>query len=98
MWLKTDGRRPMKKEIKLYTWPFCPYSNGAKKLLNERGIAYTDVDIFKNDDLRYQLQAETHHYSIPFVFIGDTCIGGFSDLKELDEKGALSDLIEEKQD
>jgi glutaredoxin 3 len=88
----------MKKEIKLYTWPFCPYSNGAKKLLDDRGIAYTDVDIFKNDDLRYQLQAETHHYSIPFVFIDDTCIGGFSDLKELDEKGELSTLIDEKKD
>ncbi|MDO9492897.1 glutaredoxin domain-containing protein [Acetobacterium sp.] len=47
----------MKKEIKLHTWPFCPYSNGAKKLLNERGIAYTDVDIFKNDDLRYHLDS-----------------------------------------
>ena len=86
----------MKKEIKLYTWPFCPYSNGAKKLLDERGLEYTDVDIFKNDDLRYQLQAETHHYSIPFVFIGDTCIGGYSELKELDNCGDLKKMVEDK--
>jgi len=70
----------------------------AKKLLQERDIAYTDVNIFKNDDFRYQLQAKTHHYRIPFIFIRDTCIEEFSDLKELDEKAALSDLFEEKQD
>lgn len=86
----------MKKEIKLYTWPFCPYSNGAKKILDELGLEYTDVDIFKNDDLRYQLQAKTHHYSIPFVFIGDTCIGGYKELKELEKGGELKKMAEEK--
>ncbi len=96
MALKKQRKETHEKKIKLYTWPFCPYSNGAKKLLDEKGIPYTDIDIFKNDDLRYQLQAETHHYSVPFIFIGDTCIGGLSDLKKLDETGELSDLIDEK--
>jgi glutaredoxin 3 len=83
----------MKKEIKLYTWPFCPYSNGAKQLLDERGLEYIDVDIFKNDELRYQLQTQTHFYTIPFVFIGDTCIGGYKELKALDNSGELMELL-----
>lgn len=85
------------KEIKLYTWPFCPYSKGARKLLNERGLEYTDIDIFRNDELRYQLQAQTHHYSIPFIFIGDTCIGGYEELKELDNGGKLKELLKDQK-
>jgi len=83
----------MKKEIKLYTWPYCRYSNGAKKLLDERGLEYTDINIFNNNEMRRQLEAKTNHYSIPFIFIGDTCIGGYSELIELDHCGALKELL-----
>lgn len=84
----------MKKEIKLYTWPHCPYCIGAKKFLDERGLEYIDVDIYKDNEMRRQLQRKTNHYSVPFIFIGDTFIGGFSELKEIDFSGKLKELLQ----
>jgi len=83
----------MKNEIKLYTWPHCPYSNGAKRLLNERGLEYTDVNIYHNNEIRNQLESKTNHYTVPFIFIGNTCIGGFAELQELDVRGELKELL-----
>lgn len=83
----------MKKEIKLYTLPYCPYSKGTKKLLDERGLEYIDIDLFRHDEIRYQLQTKTHSYTVPFIFIGDKFIGGYSELKELDSCGELKELL-----
>ncbi|MBK5243792.1 MAG: glutathione S-transferase N-terminal domain-containing protein [Eubacteriaceae bacterium] len=84
----------MKKEIKLYTWAHCPYCNGAKRFLDEKGLQYTDIDIYSNNELRRKLQEQTNHYTVPFIFIGDTFIGGFSELKELDFSGKLKELLQ----
>ncbi|MGV8907021.1 MAG: glutaredoxin domain-containing protein [Acetobacterium sp.] len=85
----------MKKEIKLYTLPSCPYSELAKTLLDKRGLAYNDINIYYNDKKRAQLEAETNHHGVPYIFIGDTCIGGYSELKDLDDYGKLTKMLEE---
>lgn len=84
----------MKKEIKLYTWPYCPYCNGAKRFLDDKGLQYTDIDIDGNNELRRKLEEQTNHYTVPFIFIEGTFIGGFSELKELDFSGKLKELLQ----
>jgi len=64
-----------------------------KKLLDERGLEYTDINIFNNEAMRGKLEAETHHHSVPFIFIGDVCIGGYKELKNLDSGGELKELL-----
>lgn len=84
----------MKKEIKLYTWKYCPYCKGALKFLDEKGLKYTDIDIQNDNETRRRLQKETNHYTVPFIFIGDTFIGGYSELREIDFSGKLKELLE----
>jgi len=84
----------MKKEIKLYTWPHCPYCKSAKKLLDDRGLEYTNIDIQNDVEMRRKLQEETNHYTVPFIFIGDKFIGGFSELREIDFSGELKKELE----
>jgi glutaredoxin 3 len=81
------------KEIKLYTWAHCPYCRGAKNLLEAKGLSYTETEIYNDEAKRKELQALTNHYTVPFIFIGDTFIGGFSDLKELEMSGKLDELL-----
>ncbi|WP_373483605.1 glutaredoxin domain-containing protein [Acetobacterium sp.] len=81
------------KEIKLYSWSHCPYCRAAKKLLDDRGLKYTEIDIYNDAQTRRQLQNQTGHYTVPFVFIGETFVGGFSELKEIEFNGKLDDLI-----
>ncbi|KNZ42977.1 glutaredoxin family protein [Acetobacterium bakii] len=84
----------MKKEIKLYTWAHCPYCKSAVRLLDDRGIKYTNIDIHNNIEMRRKLQEETNHYTVPFIFIGDKFIGGYSELRELDFSGDLKKELE----
>jgi glutaredoxin 3 len=83
----------MDREIKLYTWAHCPYCNNAKRLLKAKGLAYTDIDIYQDEKMRRQLEQQTGQRTVPFVFIGETFIGGFSELQAIDASGQLDKLL-----
>ncbi|WKY45616.1 glutaredoxin domain-containing protein [Eubacteriaceae bacterium ES2] len=83
----------MQKDIRLYIWNHCPYCRGAKRLLDEKNLQYQEIDIFRDDEMRKKLQDETSHYTVPYIFIGDQFIGGFSELRALDESGKLTEML-----
>lgn len=83
----------MKKEIKLYIWPHCPYCNKAKELLRELGYSFSAVNIYNDMEAKNKLEAQTGQRTVPFIFVGEKFIGGFSELKELNENGELKDLL-----
>lgn len=83
----------MEKEIKLFTWAHCPYCNGAKKLLQEKGLKYTDIEIYDDEKTRRRLEEQTGQRTVPFIFIGETFIGGFSELQAIDSSGKLDELL-----
>ena len=74
----------MEKEIKLYTWAFCPYCKGLK---------YTDIEIYDDEKTRRRLEEQTGQRTVPFIFIGETFIGGFSELQAIDSSGKLDELL-----
>jgi glutaredoxin 3 len=84
----------MKKVIKLFTWAHCPYCKAAIRLLDERGLNYSEIDIHNNSQKRRELQVETGHYTVPFIFIGETFIGGYSELRDSDFSGELKSMLE----
>lgn len=84
----------MNKEITLYTWAHCPYCSGAKIFLDNKGLKYTEIDIHNNNEMRRKLQEKTNHYTVPFIFIGETFVGGFSELKEIDFSGKLKEMLQ----
>jgi len=67
-------------EVALYTSNTCGYCHAAKRLLQERGIAYREIDLTHDRDLRMQLMQQTGHRTVPQVFINDAFIGGFTEL------------------
>ena len=38
-------------DIEIYTTPFCPFCAAAKKLLDEKGVAYTEIDVMMKSGL-----------------------------------------------
>ncbi|MDO4289304.1 MAG: glutaredoxin 3 [Eubacterium sp.] len=81
------------KSVKLYTWPHCPYCNNAKQLLKDKNVAFSDVDIYGNEEMRDALTEKTGQRTVPYVFIDDEFIGGFSELANLDHIGKLDALL-----
>ena len=82
------------KKVIIYTGPLCNYCSAAKHLLNKKKIDYTEIDIGLNLSKRQEMQEKTNGArTIPQIFIGDTYVGGYTELKALEIEGKLDSLL-----
>ena len=80
--------------ITLYTTLVCPYCNMAKALLKQKGVTeITEIRIDENPAEREAMMARTGQRTVPQIYIGDTHVGGFTDLRALDQAGKLDALL-----
>lgn len=80
--------------VTIYTKFGCGYCARAKRLLDEKGIAYTEHDITMGGAKRNEMLARAPAArTVPQVFIGDTHIGGSDDLAALDREGKLDAML-----
>lgn len=80
--------------VTIYTKAWCPYCTAAKGLLEEKGIAFKEIDISGNPDLRTEMLGKANGRStVPQVFIGGRHVGGCDDLYALDSRGDLDKLL-----
>jgi glutaredoxin 3 len=81
-------------KVEIYTSQFCGYCHRAKKLLAERGIAFTEIDVGADSRLRETMVKRAGgRRTVPQIFIGDHHVGGCDDLYVLDRKGGLMPLV-----
>jgi glutaredoxin 3 len=81
-------------EITIYTKRWCPFCSAAKDLLDEKGAAYTEVDVEgKPEARREMIQKAGGRTTVPQIFIGDRHVGGCDDLYALDGQGQLDPLL-----
>lgn len=83
------------RPVTIYSKATCPYCISAKRLLDQKGVAYTEIDVFGMSQAETdEVAVKTNHYrTVPKIFIGDTFIGGFSDLDALNRQGKLDELL-----
>jgi glutaredoxin 3 len=84
--------------VELYTTGSCPFCVRAKRLLQARGIAYREIDVGVDEELRTDLVKRTGRQTVPQVFIDGRSIGGFDELAALDAAGELASLRSEADD
>jgi len=82
-------------KVLTYTVDYCPYCKKAKALLREKGVDFEDVDITANEDeIREKLSGITGgRTTVPQIFINGVHIGGYTDLKVLDDSGKLDEML-----
>jgi len=81
-------------KILLYTTRFCPYCAMAKRLLAQKGASVEEIDVGGKPALREEMTLKANgRHTVPQIWIGDTHIGGCSELYELDAKGELDRLL-----
>ena len=78
--------------VEIYTTPSCPFCVRAKRLLQARGIAYEEVDVAGDPELRADLVQRTGRRTVPQIFIDGEPIGGFEELAALDASTRLANL------
>ena len=82
--------------VEIYTTMLCPYCWRAKKLLEERGAAFQEVDVMCDGGLRNEMrQRAGGRTSVPQIFINGQHVGGCDELYALDRAGKLKPLLEQ---
>jgi len=81
-------------QVTIYTRALCGYCSAARRLLDEKQVAYEERDATHAPELRQEMIARANGRStFPQIFIGDTHIGGCDDLYALDRAGRLDPLL-----
>lgn len=71
----------------------CPYCDRAKTLLDNKGIKYEILDLTDKMDELEAWKEKTGWKTVPMIFINDELVGGYTDLKTLDEEGKLDQMV-----
>jgi len=81
-------------KVEIYTTNWCPYCAMAKSLLDDKGVAYSEIDVTDDPARRNEMVARAGgRRTVPEIFIDGKIIGGFDDLHALDAAGKLDDLL-----
>lgn len=83
-------------QVTVYSSAFCGYCFRAKKLLQEKGVAFDEVDVMVNPGRRAEMmQRAGGRHTVPQIFIGETHVGGCDELHALERTGKLDALLKE---
>ena len=77
----------------MYTTQYCPYCVRAKALLRHKGVAFEEIDVSDDEALRERMIEASGRRTVPQIFINDAPIGGFEELRALEDEGALDRLL-----
>ena len=80
--------------VTIYTKPYCPYCEGARDLLNKKGVAFEEIDISGKPDRRAEMIKRANGgTTVPQIFVGDRHLGGCDDIYALDAGGGLDPIL-----
>jgi glutaredoxin 3 len=81
-------------DIRMYTSDACPYCIRAKRLLTSKGVSFEEIHIGLRDmDARRRLAELTGRYTVPQILVDERPLGGYDDIKVLDDVGRLDSLL-----
>jgi glutaredoxin 3 len=66
----------------VWTKPGCPFCDMAKNLLKQKGIEYEERNIGEGWTREQLLEAVPNAKTVPQIFLNDTYIGTFENLKK----------------
>ena len=78
----------------MYCTAVCPYCQRAEALLKRKGVIEIEKIRIDLDPAQREVMMErTQRRTVPQIYVGDTHVGGFDDLYELDQDGKLDPLL-----
>lgn len=81
-------------DVTIYTRMMCGYCAAAKRLLDRKGVTYTEHDASFSPELRQEMiQRANGRATLPQIFVGDVHVGGCDDLHALEDAGRLDVLL-----
>ncbi len=83
-------------KVEVYTTTYCQFCKQAKNLLKSKGVAFDEIDVTDDAELRAKMiEMSGGRRTVPEIFINGKIVGGFEELKALDDSGKLDNLLAE---
>ncbi len=79
--------------VRIYTTRTCGYCVAAKNLLASKGLTYDEIPVDGDYALRRELVVMSGRHTVPQIWLGETHLGGYDDLRRLEQQGELDRLI-----
>ena len=67
-------------KVEVYSTGQCPYCVMAKKLLERKGVSYTEIRVDSDPAKRQEMMQKSRQRTVPQIFINGEAIGGYTDL------------------
>ena len=82
------------KNVTVYMGPMCAFCDAAKRLLNRNNIPYKEINIaFEEGKREEMLEKSNGRKTIPQIFFNEFHVGGYEELRALEKKGELLNLV-----
>ena len=82
------------KTVTVYMCPMCAFCDAAKRLLARNNITYKEINIaLEEGKMDEMLKKSNGKRTIPQIFFDEYHVGGFEELRALENKGELNKLI-----
>ncbi|MGF6860883.1 glutaredoxin 3 [Rhodobacteraceae bacterium MBR-64] len=80
--------------VEIYTSPSCGFCSAAKRLLREKGVNFSEIDVSRDAGLKQKMIARANgRHTVPQIFIGQTHVGGCDELMTLERAGKLDQML-----
>ena len=77
-------------EIEIYNSPWCPFCIAAKRLLDNKGLAYNEIEVTMKSRARREMIARAGgNHTVPQIFVDGQYIGDCDDIMALEAEGEL---------
>ena len=82
------------KNVTVYMGPMCSYCDAAKRLLKRNNIPYNEINVALEEEKREEMLNKSNgKRTIPQIFFNEIHIGGYEELRALEKKGELLNLV-----
>ncbi|MAU53418.1 MAG: glutaredoxin 3 [Roseovarius sp.] len=80
--------------VEIYTSPLCGFCHAAKRLLKQKGVSFSEINVLAQPRRRSEMMTRAHgRHTVPQIFIGQTHVGGCDELYALERAGKLDALL-----
>lgn len=81
-------------KVKVYVTSYCSFCTAAKRWLSSMDIEFDTIDVTRDPDKRMWLVETTGMRTVPQIFVGDTPVGGYQEMRALDREGGFRPLLD----
>ena len=80
-------------KVVIYTTTFCPYCRVAKRLLEDKGVEYEEINLTEDPEGKRKVMDELGWRTVPIILINGQLIGGYDEMSALEREGKLDEML-----